>query len=159
MNVGDAWRRGQRERRHRMRLAHQPAPAAASTQPAMRVLMSCSFGPSENSFASEAGHPRGQGRPARGILPVMFDAPPAAYIRDGDRVIAYQVVGDGPVDLVFATGGVLPIDVIWEDPNAARFLRRLASFSRLVLYDADGWGSSRSTRATAPVLEEAADDV
>src|SRR5829696_6742796 len=55
----------------------------------------------------------------------------------GDR-IAYQVLGQGPPDLVMTTGGFSQIDIIWEDPGIALFLRTLASFSRLILFDRRG---------------------
>jgi pimeloyl-ACP methyl ester carboxylesterase len=57
-----------------------------------------------------------------------------------DRV-AYQVLGDGP-DLVLLTGTLSHVDVRWGDPQHAQFLRRLASFSRLILLDPRGCGAS-----------------
>jgi class 3 adenylate cyclase len=68
--------------------------------------------------------------------------PETRYARlDGDR-IAYQVLGQGPPDLVMTTGGFSQIDIIWEDPGIALFLRTLASFSRLILFDRRGTGAS-----------------
>lgn len=71
--------------------------------------------------------------------------PPAAPVRyadsDGTR-IAYQVVGDGPVDLVFVPSFVTNLGATWDDPTYARFLQRLASMARLVLYDKRGTGLS-----------------
>lgn len=72
--------------------------------------------------------------------------------------IAYQVVGDGPIDLVLVPGWVSNIEVFWEEPKVSRFLRRLAEFSRLILFDKRGTGlSDRGT--DTPTLEERMDDV
>jgi pimeloyl-ACP methyl ester carboxylesterase len=68
--------------------------------------------------------------------------PETLYVKSGDVHIAYQVVGDGPVDLVVFGGTVTNCELIWEDPTAARFLRRLAGFSRLILFDKRGVGMS-----------------
>jgi hypothetical protein len=68
----------------------------------------------------------------------VFDAPATRYVRDGDLALAYQVAGEGPLDLFFATGGQFPIDLMWELPDLARFLHRLAAFSRVVLFDSRG---------------------
>jgi hypothetical protein len=54
--------------------------------------------------------------------------------------IAYQVIGDGPIDLVFVMGWISNLDYFWEEPHFARFLRRLGSFSRLILFDKRGTG-------------------
>ena len=72
--------------------------------------------------------------------------------------IAYQVAGDGPFDLVFVPGFISNLDLIWEEPNRARFFSRLASFSRLILFDKRGTGLSDRV-ATLPPLEERMDDV
>ena len=57
--------------------------------------------------------------------------PETRYAKSGDVNIAYQVLGEGPVDLVFVSGWVSHVEFAWEDPRQARFLNRLASFSRL----------------------------
>ncbi|MDP9343263.1 MAG: adenylate/guanylate cyclase domain-containing protein [Actinomycetota bacterium] len=80
------------------------------------------------------------------------------YARNGDVHLAYQVVGDGPVDLVYAPGIWSNLDVMWEEPRWARFLERLASFSRLILFDMRGIGLSDRGREP-PVLELQMDDV
>jgi class 3 adenylate cyclase len=83
---------------------------------------------------------------------------PVRYARNGDVHIAYQVVGDGPIDLVHTTGIFSNLDVMWEEPRWARYLDRLASFSRLVLFDMRGVGlSDRGTEP--PVVELQMDDV
>ena len=87
-----------------------------------------------------------------------FQPPETHYARSGDVNIAYQVVGDGPLDLVFVMGWVSHLEYFWKEPSFARFLRRLASFSRLILFDKRGTGLS--DRVTAlPTLEERMDDV
>ena len=84
--------------------------------------------------------------------------PETRYARSGDVNIAYQVVGDGPRDLVVVPGWITNIDVFWEEPRVARFFERLASFSRLILFDKRGTGLS--DRVTdMPSLETRMDDV
>ena len=87
-----------------------------------------------------------------------FEQPETRYARSGDLEIAYQVVGDGPLDLVVVPGFVSNVDFQWLDPDWARGLRRLASFSRLILFDKRGTGLSDPT-PTIPTLEERMDDV
>jgi class 3 adenylate cyclase len=83
-------------------------------------------------------------------------SPDVRYARSGDVAIAYQVVGDGPVDLVFVQffGN---IRWNWEQPLFARFLERLASFSRLILFDKRGTGLSDRPRVLT--LEMQMDDI
>ena len=84
--------------------------------------------------------------------------PETRYADSGGVNIAYQVLGDGPRDLVFVMGWVSNIEVFWEEPALARFLTRLASFSRLILFDKRGTGLS--DRVTdMPSLEVRMDDV
>ncbi len=64
------------------------------------------------------------------------------YARTGDVSIAYQVTGDGPVDIVYLPGWVSNVEVMWEEPETAAFLQRLASFSRLIAFDKRGTGMS-----------------
>ena len=71
-----------------------------------------------------------------------FRPPPTRYARQGDGNIAYQIVGDGPIDLVFASGWVSHLDHMWAEPSFASFLLRLASFARLILFDTRGTGLS-----------------
>ena len=89
-----------------------------------------------------------------------MDIPEVHYARSGDASIAYQVIGDGPLDLVFVSGWVSHLDAFWGEPSCARFLHRLASFSRLILFDKRGTGlSDRVPIAELPTLEERMDDV
>lgn len=63
----------------------------------------------------------------------MTTVPETRYAKSGDFHIAYQVVGEGPVDLLFVHGWISHIEHMWEEPGLARFLGGLASFSRLIL--------------------------
>ena len=84
--------------------------------------------------------------------------PKTHYTRSGDVNIAYQVIGNGPPDLVFVMGWVSHLEYFWEEPSFARFLKRLASSSRLILFDKRGTGlSDRLTQL--PTLEQRMDDV
>ena len=86
--------------------------------------------------------------------------PVTRYARAGDVSIAYQVTGEGPVDLVWAYGLASNVEVFWEEPSLAAFFRRLAEFSRLVIFDRRGCGlSDRGGVLTTPTLEERADDI
>jgi pimeloyl-ACP methyl ester carboxylesterase len=68
--------------------------------------------------------------------------PETKYARLGGDRIAYQVLGEGPPDLVMAPASFGHIDIAWEDPGIALFLHTLASFSRLILFDRRGTGAS-----------------
>ena len=86
--------------------------------------------------------------------------PKTEYARSGDLHIAYQVVGSGPLDLVYVPGWVSHVDLAWEEPMLARFLGRLASFSRLITFDKRGTGlSDRVPQEELPSLEARMDDL
>jgi class 3 adenylate cyclase len=85
-------------------------------------------------------------------------APPTRYAKSDEVSIAYQVVGDGPIDLVLVQGFATHLDMQWEAPPMARFFERLASFSRLVLFDKRGTGLSDPV-SDVPTLEQRVDDV
>lgn len=90
----------------------------------------------------------------------MNTVPKTRYTRSGDVNIAYQVVGDGPVDLVYVPGFVSNIEVMWEDPDMTSFLGSLAEFSRLIVFDKRGTGMSDPVSIDRlPILEERMDDV
>ena len=78
--------------------------------------------------------------------------PETRYAKSGEINIAYQVVGDGPIDLVYTAGIWSNLDVMWEEPRWARYLSRLASFSRLILFDLRGVGLS--DRGPEPPVSE-----
>lgn len=84
--------------------------------------------------------------------------PETHYARSGDAHIAYQVIGDGPVDLVVSGALASHVELIWEDPTAARFLHRLARFSRLIIYDKLGVGMSDPTPGGDTTFERRLDD-
>jgi len=84
--------------------------------------------------------------------------PQTRYAKSGDVNIAYQVVGDGPFDLVLVPGFVSHLENDWDEPRSAHFLRRLASFSRLIRFDKRGTGLS-DRPAGLPDLETRMDDV
>jgi len=75
-------------------------------------------------------------------MAALIASPATHYVKSGDVHIAYQVIGDGPLDLVFVPGFVSNIEAAWDSPARANFFRRLASFSRLILFDKRGTGLS-----------------
>ena len=86
--------------------------------------------------------------------------PKTHYARSGGVHIAYQVVGQGPFDLVYVPGWVSHVELAWEEPTLARFLGRLASFSRLIVFDKRGTGlSDRVPDGELPTLEQRMDDL
>ena len=84
--------------------------------------------------------------------------PPVQYARNGDVSIAYSVIGEGPPDLVFIPGFVSHLEILWEWPPARRSFERLASFSRLILWDKREQGLSDRT-GQPPTLEQGMDDL
>src|SRR5881227_2115927 len=84
--------------------------------------------------------------------------PPTQYARSGEVSIAYQVVGDGPLDLVLVLGFATHLELQWEMPPFARFFERISSFSRLILFDKRGTGLSDPV-TEVPSLEQRIDDV
>ena len=92
--------------------------------------------------------------------PAPVDVPPIRYARSGDVDIAYQVVGDAPLDLVFVMGWVSHLEYFWSEPSFASFLRRLAGFARVILFDKRGTGlSDRVPPDQLPTLEQRMEDV
>ncbi|MEO7538976.1 MAG: alpha/beta fold hydrolase [Pyrinomonadaceae bacterium] len=86
--------------------------------------------------------------------------PETRYAHNGDVNIAYQVVGNGPIDVVFVMGWISHLEYFWEEPHFASFLDRLASFSRLILFDKRGTGlSDRVPLNELPTLEQRMEDV
>lgn len=84
----------------------------------------------------------------------MVSGTRTCYAKSGDVDIAYQVLGDGPIDLLVYTGALIPIDCVDEEPSMARFQRRLGSFSRLIRFDRSGVGLSDRGSASAPPTRE-----
>jgi len=88
------------------------------------------------------------------------DRPETRYAVSEGVNIAYQVVGDGPFDLVYVPGWVSNVEMMWEEPRMAAFLERLASFARLIVFDKRGTGLSDPVPdAELPGLERRMDDV
>ena len=79
------------------------------------------------------------------------------YARRGDISIAYQAIGDGPVDIIFGAGLTSHLDLLWGDPDAATFLRRLSSLGRLLLFDKPGTGLSDPV-VGLPTVEQRVED-
>src|SRR3954463_9259507 len=87
-----------------------------------------------------------------------MSSPPTRYARSGDASIAYQVVGEGPIDVVLVLGFATHLDLQWDMPPFASFFERIASFARVIVFDKRGNGLS-DPGADAPTLEERIDDV
>jgi pimeloyl-ACP methyl ester carboxylesterase/DNA-binding winged helix-turn-helix (wHTH) protein len=122
----------------------------------------------DRGFAPEPAGPSVSDLPpgaARQELPsglqFALERPPETmYARSGDVNIAYQVIGDAPLDLVFVMGWVSHLEYFWREPTFASFLLRLASFARLILFDKRGTGlSDRVPINELPTLEQRMDDV
>jgi class 3 adenylate cyclase len=91
-------------------------------------------------------------------LRAMAEIPSTHYVKSDDVHIAYQVIGEGPFDLLFVPGFVSNIETIWQSPEQSKFFRRLASFCRLILFDKRGTGmSDRSSQIFS--LEQRMHDV
>jgi pimeloyl-ACP methyl ester carboxylesterase/DNA-binding CsgD family transcriptional regulator len=88
----------------------------------------------------------------------LVGVPTTEYAKSGGVSIAYQAFGDGPLDLVFVPGFISHIELAWEEPYLARFLRRLATFSRVIFFDKRGTGLSDPV-AQPPGLDERKDDI
>jgi pimeloyl-ACP methyl ester carboxylesterase len=87
-----------------------------------------------------------------------MSTPPTQYAKSGDASIAYQIVGDGPIDLVLVLGFATHLELQWELPPFARFFERISSFSRLIMFDKRGTGLSDPV-IEVPTLEQRIDDV
>jgi len=85
-------------------------------------------------------------------------SPVTRYAKSGDVHVAYQVFGNGPVDLVFVPGFVSHVENYWEHPDLARWLLRLASFTRVIMFDKRGTGLSDPV-SEVPSLDVRMDDV
>jgi pimeloyl-ACP methyl ester carboxylesterase/class 3 adenylate cyclase len=96
--------------------------------------------------------------PIRATRDTVSVRPETRYAKSGDVSIAYQVLGEGPFDLVFAPGFVSNVEFGWEEPTLERFYRRLASFCRLIIFDKRGTGVSDRISGV-PDLETRMDDV
>jgi class 3 adenylate cyclase len=86
-------------------------------------------------------------------------APVTRYARSGEASIAYQVIGDGGLDLLFLTGWITQVEQLWEAPANRRFLERLAALGRLILFDSRGTGLSDRVLVEYSVEQEAEDAI
>jgi pimeloyl-ACP methyl ester carboxylesterase len=89
---------------------------------------------------------------------IALSTPQTQYAKSGDTSIAYQVVGDGPIDVVLALGFATHLELQWESPPFAQFFERISSFSRLIIFDKRGSGLSDPV-TEVPTLEQRVDDV
>jgi serine/threonine protein kinase/class 3 adenylate cyclase/alpha-beta hydrolase superfamily lysophospholipase len=90
----------------------------------------------------------------------VIECPKVRYTSSGDVNIAWQMLGSGPIDLVFVMGWVSHLEWFWKEPGFANFLNRLAEFSRVILFDKRGTGlSDRVPINQLPTLEQRMDDV
>src|SRR5262245_7816307 len=96
---------------------------------------------------------------AAGVTMSHLGEPPSVRyaLREGHH-LAYTVVGEVPVDLVYLLGFVSHLDLLWEDPDASRFLHGLSRFSRLVVMDKRGTGLS-DRDGDVPIPEDQVDDL
>jgi class 3 adenylate cyclase len=89
----------------------------------------------------------------------VIDRPPTQYARSGDLHVAYQTLGEGPIDIVFVAPGQTSVETAWDVPAMARYLRGLAGIGRLVLFDAIGSGLSDPLPELAHSLDSWTTDV
>jgi serine/threonine protein kinase/alpha-beta hydrolase superfamily lysophospholipase len=142
-------------------LARDPAARLQSARDVARGLRSLLDAQTQSGFRSSSRIDSGSVR----LTPAFqsseaLEVPITQYARSGDVNIAYQVLGEGPLDLVFVMGWITHLECFWQEPSFARFLRRLASFSRLILFDKRGTGlSDRVPLDELPTLEQRMDDV
>lgn len=95
-----------------------------------------------------------------GLRITAVNTPETRYAKSGDVRIAYQVTGQGPVDLVFVPGFISNLEAHWEEPGYAHLLTRLSSFSRLIHFDKRGTGlSDHVDPRRLPSLETRMEDV
>src|SRR5207248_5796289 len=98
--------------------------------------------------------------PPRQDCVAVLAIPETRYLRSEGGLIAYQVLGDGPIDLIYLSGGTSNVDLRWDFPAGASFMRRMASFSRLIMFDRLGTGASDGVAVDAnPTWEEWSDEI
>src|ERR687897_3652844 len=97
-------------------------------------------------------------RMARADLEVIPMQPETRYAKSGEVHVAYQVFGEGSVDLVFVPGFISNVEHYWDDPSHARWLRRLARFARVISFDKRGTGLSDRV-SPMPGMDQRMDDV
>ena len=106
-------------------------------------------------LAAAGGRPEGSACILRVVL-----RPDIRYARVGHEHVAYQVVGDGPIDVVLLPGWFSNVEAMWDLRPLARFVERLASFSRVLVFDRRGTGLSDPARTSGePFFEQSTDDL
>ena len=133
-------------------VAHAPRPRRDSADDEIVRLLAAERAPGEvrvvtsDRWLADRVHAAGatvqEARSFREDARGRLMAPETRYTRSGDASIAYQVTGDGPLDLLFMTGWITQIEHLWEIPANRRFLERLSVFGRLILFDRRGTGLS-----------------
>jgi DNA-binding SARP family transcriptional activator/pimeloyl-ACP methyl ester carboxylesterase len=156
-----------RERAHRLLMtAHYAAgdqDLALAAYDACRTTLAQELGVQPLSSTDEVSRAVLEHRPVETLLPRPGPAnrgassPPIQFARNGDTAIAYQVIGDGPVDLVFAHGWFSHAEIGWEEPRYSNWLRRLARGRRVIVFDRRGMGMSDPAPATVTLAERADD--
>src|SRR5690606_13119102 len=153
---------GPAPRRHRARPAPRSRGCRGHRRLAARRRLSASGGSSQpgrpfdgpdRRRAESGGRPGRRGSRFRRVKP-----PRTRYAVAGELSIAYQVFGQGPVDLVLVPGFVSHLDLTWEEPTRAAVFHRLGEFARVVVFDKRNTGLSDRTLG-APTLEERMDDI
>src|ERR687893_2209085 len=90
----------------------------------------------------------------------MRKQPETTYAKTVDGYVAYQVFGEGPLDIVLIPAWATNVDVMWEEPSLARYLDRVASFGRVICFDKRGSGVSDPVPLSSlPTLEQWLDDL
>ncbi len=92
------------------------------------------------------------------VMSPVMQRPRTRYARCGDLSIAYQVIGDGPIDLLYAQGWVSNVEYAWESPDYVRYVTMLARFARVIVFDKRGTGLS-DRNVGYPTLEQRTEDI
>lgn len=87
-----------------------------------------------------------------------METPRIRYAKSGDISIAYQVIGDGPLTIVYAPGWISHVEILWEEPSFAQFMTRISAFARIILFDKRGTGAS-DRDVGFPTLDDRMDDI
>ena len=123
----------------------------------LREELNVEPGPQARQLRDDVLQGKPPGAPSGSTLLTM---PPVHYAKSGDLNIAYQVFGEGPIDLVYVMGWVTHLGFMWQQPLCVRFFERLARFARVIVFDKRGTGmSDRVPADRLPNLEERMDDV
>jgi pimeloyl-ACP methyl ester carboxylesterase len=123
-----------------------------------RTLIEAGRGPSPAPPTWPVENRSAQGAPKQRTRKTVPVQPETQYAESGDVAIAYQVVGDGPFDVIVVPGSLSHVELGWGVPFHCEFRRRLASFARLIVFDKRGTGMSDPV-AGAPSLETRMDDL